>query len=325
MRLPKLLDRIAEPVGLSADLVTWATAIAVGGPVLLGVLAQSLVVTLASLGVGLSLICLGLAYMLRRRQRAELRDRRAIVDLRRANRTLWVRITAATTLAGAAYEDSDRRLEDYRGTILSIIESLRSGETTSAQPEAAADIDFHQTHPSLWMPDPANLASFCMTEQQLAELVSSAADLAKSELGPDATGFLEDILLYCDFGPRVRTPIIRIGAWSKTSTKKKRFVYQGAPDDFASHGNAISEADGPNAAEAPWVLDTNFRRLVHDSWRRMQPFHGVVVLSHTEPGYLGVDSPWYICYLDLDVRTKAAGDATLFALRGGVLERLGAF
>jgi hypothetical protein len=322
VRLPKPFARPAAAIGLSADLLTLATAIAVGGPIVVGVLAQSLLTTLALLVVGLGLLCLWLAYALRRQRRAALHDTARLILLRRQNRTFVVRFRAATTVARVIQMESDQRIQRYREEVLATIDSFTPNEDGPRVPEVTTTAPPEPVAPSPWLPDPADLASFCMTDDQLADVVSKAADLARSELGADSAGFLDDMILYCDLGPPLRTPLVRVEAWSEASVRKKIFVFEGALTAYETHDKALAETERPEGPHAPWLLDGDFRRLIHDSWRRMKPFHGIVILGNYHPGHLGISSPWYICYLDLDVHTKAGGNTTLFGLDRGTTVRL---
>jgi hypothetical protein len=311
----KIRDRLHLPrkiLGISAEFVTVATAIALVGPTLVGLIAGSLA---AALLTALIVILLLVVYLTARIQRLE-----RTLKWHRLKASISEAKLAGLSLVGQADHEHAQQLHARFDEFRSVVERIAAGDPVTDAPAEDAGSPA-PSEPSDWLPDPGDPMTFAMRAEHFEALLTEATRRAREELGDDARVVLSRIFVHFSwFSSRV--PRVLFTATSETSQKQSQIEFIGSLDRVQVSTLPVVDYKAPKMpVRHPWQVDPRYCDLIHTSWRRMnRPFEGLIILMRRSPELGLSTSPWLAVYVH--VHGPQAGEGQLFTLaaNGGLQE-----
>jgi hypothetical protein len=333
IKLPEVIRRHAPEIGVSADLITVAGAMAVAGPALVGYVAGSLEAgLLVALAVAL-LMALNLAIQVRSQRR---RLRHQVLELHSAN----AQLALARALFDAFYElnreyaDARSALADIRAAVEAVLGEIAPPDaetekvsTNAIGPTASAPSGSPgRQPPSLWLPNPHDLRSFAMTPADFEKCAEVALGRTVHDIGPDAwVSLMQVVLLIHPYTPSGPMPHVLFIVQSASTRKRADVTFRGSVDDVvinlmnAGHPSTPPSPRTRTERPPPWETGPRFDRLVHAAWIAISPIEHVaaVVLRPTNTAVSGLPYPWVLVNV-----AGHGGPYQKFSLQQGRLVRL---
>lgn len=282
-------------LGISSDVFGTAAGIAIVGPVLVGFVAGQLAPALVAALMAALLVVVYLLSRLRRETRRNARLQRSVA----ANPVRLNAMQFGAELIHAEFARAQSQLDAIRH----LLDRVRDGDDPEESFRALEALSATEPQvPSAWLPDPHDLTTFALTPADFEALYSDACKRGLAELGPDATTFLNRVVLFSDFvGFLADTPRVLFESVSDLSMKRTMIWYEGSIDRV-SMATLRRPVLIKHKVVKPWQVEPQYLELVAQSWRRMQTFHGVATLEAYPRPFPGNKSKWLVVYIALDDR-----------------------
>lgn len=177
--------------------------------------------------------------------------------------------------------------------------------------------------PSPWLPDPLDLATFEISDDQLEECLDRTQATAQSVLAPDAQVEFIRLLLVPP------SPILEFVAWSKIADRSATLTVDhisvscGVPwsGGFSRKDATSGETDWSyRAAAPPWRADSDWRKLLVWAWYRVKPDVESLELSPVLPPGVENQTGWSRWHVTAFNAARTA--SRFFGLRNGELEEV---